>query len=84
VLVLADSPQTIHTPTMTIKTVASSPARDVLSNSSHGGGFHQDVTGVLHDVDPAMALLRWLIYLLASVAVTVCFSGFPEGTGVIV
>jgi len=35
--------------------------------------FINTVTGVLRDVVPAMALLRSLVYVLASVSVTVFF-----------
>jgi hypothetical protein len=35
--------------------------------------FINTVIGIMHDVVPATALLRWLIYLLASVAVTKFF-----------
>jgi hypothetical protein len=40
--------------------------------------FIKTVTGIMHDVVPAMALLRSLIYLLASVTVTVCFWVFQR------
>jgi len=35
--------------------------------------FIKTVTGIMHDVVPAVALLRSLIYLLASLTVTVFF-----------
>jgi hypothetical protein len=40
--------------------------------------FIKTVTGTMHDVVPAVALLRSLIYLLASLAVTVFFWVFQK------
>ena len=40
--------------------------------------FIRTVSGVLSDVVPAMALLRSLIYMLASLTVTVFFYGFNK------
>lgn len=40
--------------------------------------FIRTVTGVLNDIVPAVALLRLLIYLLASLTVTVFFWVFQK------
>ena len=40
--------------------------------------FINTVTGIMHDVVPAMALLRSLVYLLASLTVTVFFWVFQK------
>ena len=40
--------------------------------------FINTVTGIMHDVVPAMALLRSLVYVLASLTVTVFFYFFQK------
>jgi hypothetical protein len=40
--------------------------------------FIKTVTGIMHDVVPAVALLRSLIYLLASLTVMVFFGFFQK------
>jgi hypothetical protein len=40
--------------------------------------FINTVTGIMHEVVPAMALLRSLVYLLASLTVTVFFYVFQK------
>jgi hypothetical protein len=40
--------------------------------------FINTVTGIMHDVVPAVALLRSLVYLLASLTVTVFFYVFQK------
>jgi hypothetical protein len=40
--------------------------------------FINTVTGIMHDVVPAVALLRSLVYVLASLTVTVFFYVFQK------
>jgi hypothetical protein len=43
--------------------------------------FVQTITGVMRDVVPTVALLRSLVYLLASLTVTVFFWVFQKAQG---
>jgi hypothetical protein len=74
---LADSTQTVHTRGMTLKTAAFLRlVGTILLTVLVTADFIKVFTGVLRDVVPAMALLRSLVYLLASFMVTVLFYVF--------
>jgi len=74
---LASSADNLHTSTMTIKTAAFlALVGMVLLTVLVTVDFIATLTGVLHDVVPAMALLRSLVHLFASFAVTVFFYVF--------
>jgi hypothetical protein len=76
---LADTPQTVDTSTMSLKTAAFLALVGMaLLTILLAADFINVVTGVSRDVVPAMALLRSLIYLLASLTVTVFFWVFQK------
>jgi hypothetical protein len=76
---LAHDVRTVHTPTMSLKTAAFLALIGMLLLTILLVlDFINVVTGVLHDVVPAMALLRSLIYLGASLTVTVFFFIFQK------
>ena len=68
---LADADQTVHTPTMSLKTASFlALVGMVLLTILLAADCVNVVTGVMRDVVPTMALLRSLIYLLASLTLT--------------
>jgi hypothetical protein len=76
---LADSTQTVHTPTMSLKPSALLAFIGMfLLTVLLEADFINTVTGIMHDVVPAMALLRSPIYVLASLAVTAFFWVFQR------
>jgi hypothetical protein len=69
---LADSTRQVHTSTMTLKTAALvALIGTILLTFLVAMDFIKTISGIMNDVVPAVALLRSLIYLLASLTVTV-------------
>jgi len=67
----------VHTPYMTLKNVAFLALIGMLLLTLLlAVDFIRSVSGVMNDVVPAMALLRSLVYLLASISVTAFFYVF--------
>jgi hypothetical protein len=78
-LPFADSTPTVHTTDMSIKTSAFlALIGTILLTVLVTADFINTVAGIMHDVVPAVALLRSLIYLLASLTVTVFFYVFQK------
>jgi hypothetical protein len=76
---VANSTQTVHNPTTSLKTAALLAFIGMLLLTVlMAADFINTVTGIMHDVVPAVALLRSLIYLLASLTVTVFFGFFKD------
>jgi hypothetical protein len=74
---LADSIQDLHTPTMSLKTAALLALIGMmLLTVLMAADFIKTVTGIMRDVVPAMALLRSVVYVVASLTVTVFFYVF--------
>jgi hypothetical protein len=74
---LADSIQDLHTPTMSLKTVALLALIGMLLLTVLiAADLIKTVTGIMDDVIPAVALLRSVVYVLASLTVTVFFYVF--------
>ncbi|WP_321471551.1 hypothetical protein [uncultured Paludibaculum sp.] len=74
---LAPQGENAHTAAMTLKTAAFlALIGTLLLTVLMAVDFLQTVSGVLNDVVPAMALLRSLVYLVASLSVTVFFYVF--------
>ena len=71
------SANVVHTPYMTLKNVAFLALIGMLLLTLLlAVDFIRTVSGVMNDVVPAMALLRSLVYLLASISVTAFFYVF--------
>ena len=71
---------TVHTSTMTLKNAASlALLGTLLLTILLASDFIKTVSGVLRDLIPVMSLLRSLIYLVASLTVTVFFYVFNRG-----
>jgi hypothetical protein len=76
---LADSTWQVHTSVMTLKTAALlALIGTLLLTVLVAADFIKTVSGIMNDVVPAMALLRSLVYLLASLSVTVFFYVFRK------
>jgi len=78
---LAPNAWSVHTATMSLKNAAFLALIGMLLLTILlAADFIKTVSGVLNGVVPAMALLRSLVYLLASLSVTVFFYVFNRGT----
>src|ERR1039457_2070495 len=76
---LAVVPGSSHASTMSLKNAAFlALIGTLLLTILLAADFIKTVSGVLNDVVPAMALLRSLVYLLASLSVTVFFYVFNK------
>jgi uncharacterized membrane protein len=74
---LAPEAESVHTANMTLKNAAFlALIGTLLLTITLAGDFINTVLGVVHDLIPAMALLRSLVYLFASLTVTVFFYVF--------
>ena len=80
---LAPGTANVHTPSMALKNAALLALVGMaLLTILTAADFVNTVLGILRDVVPAIALLRSLVYLLASLTVTVFFYVFHNRTGV--
>lgn len=76
---LALDAESVHTATMNLKNAAPLAAiGTILLTILEAADFIKTVSGVLNDVIPAMALLRSLVYLFASLSVTLFFCVFNK------
>ena len=76
---LAPNAGSVHTAAMSLKNAAFlALIGTLLLTILLAADFIKTVSGVLNDVVPAMALLRSLVYLLASLSVTVFFYVFNK------
>src|SRR5579862_6464345 len=77
---LADRPGTVHAPSMTLKNASFlGLVVTILLTVLVAADFAITLTGVLREIVPAMALVRSLVHLLASLTVTVFFYVFQKG-----
>jgi hypothetical protein len=75
----ADYAPTVHTTDMSLKTAAFLALIGmILLTVLVTGDFVNTVTGIMRDVVPAIALLRSVVYVLASLTVTVFFYVFQK------
>jgi len=76
---LAPNAGSVHTASMSLKNAAFlALIGTLLLTILLAADFIKTVSGVLNDVVPAMVLLRSLVYLLASLSVTVFFYVFNK------
>lgn len=76
-LPLANEPNSIHTPTMSLKNAALlALIGTILLTVLVAAHFISTVSGVMHGVIPAMALVTSLVHLFASFSVLVFFYVF--------
>lgn len=76
---LAPSVGSVHTSTMTLKNATSlALIGTLLLTTLLAVDLIDIVLGVLHDIIPALALLRSLVYLVASLTVTVFFYAYSR------